>query len=321
MNAALVLGQSNFVNNENSTTQSGMYDPMGLAADASGDVWVADFENSRVLEFSPPYSNGMNAALVLGQGNFTASRTAVTQSGLNSPWSAAVDASGNVWVADEQNNRVLSFASAKAFSGVLYSSFTAAWSANGNPAGTLYTAQLSMNGFATIAKSSTTANTYAVFTGLSAGSLYDDRVAALGPGGAQTSFAPLGDIQTSGCSGPFTFAALQAQAGLSASSWAAPAPHQSTIRAADLADLRLAVGFLLSNAGLTAYPWTNPIPVAHSSFVQASDVADLQAALSAVYAACSQTPPAFSDPSPAPHSSRIRAADLSDLRSAVLNAK
>ena len=37
------------------------------AFDGSGNLWVADAFNQRVLEYTPPFSNGMAASLELGQ--------------------------------------------------------------------------------------------------------------------------------------------------------------------------------------------------------------------------------------------------------------
>jgi len=46
----------------------------------SDTLWVADNGNSRVLEFEPPFSNGMNASTVIGKPNFTNLSCTVTQS-------------------------------------------------------------------------------------------------------------------------------------------------------------------------------------------------------------------------------------------------
>jgi hypothetical protein len=45
--------------------------PIAVAFDSSGRVFVAYVSNNRTLGFAPPFSNGMNATLVLGQANFT----------------------------------------------------------------------------------------------------------------------------------------------------------------------------------------------------------------------------------------------------------
>ena len=110
MNASLVLGQANFTSNTAATTRSGMNMPVGLAFDGSGDLWVADLFNKRVLEFDPAFVTGMNAALVLGQADFISNTPAISQNGLTDPAGVAFDASGNLWVADSANGRLLKFA-------------------------------------------------------------------------------------------------------------------------------------------------------------------------------------------------------------------
>jgi hypothetical protein len=46
--------------------------PEGLAFDSSGRIFVSDalVDNNRTLVFAPPFTNGMNATLVLGQADF-----------------------------------------------------------------------------------------------------------------------------------------------------------------------------------------------------------------------------------------------------------
>ncbi len=96
--------------------------PGGLAVDKSGNLWVADVNGDRVLEFPPPYTNG--ASLVLGQPNFTSgqvnwcpspctpSSNNPTATGFADPRGVAVDGAGNVFVSDSGNNRVIEFSPA-----------------------------------------------------------------------------------------------------------------------------------------------------------------------------------------------------------------
>ena len=109
MNASLVLGQANFTTSAVATTQNGLDESTSVFVDSSGNVWVADTANSRILMYSPPFSNGMNASLVLGQSSFTTGGGATTQNGLLNPASVFVDSSSNVWVADKGNNRILMY--------------------------------------------------------------------------------------------------------------------------------------------------------------------------------------------------------------------
>ena len=107
--ASIVLGQDNFTGYQPGVSAVNMSSPAGTAFDAQGDLWVADWGNNRVLEFDPPFHTGMAASLVLGQSTFTTSSSATTASNLDLPVGPTFDAQGNLWVADEESNRVLEF--------------------------------------------------------------------------------------------------------------------------------------------------------------------------------------------------------------------
>jgi sugar lactone lactonase YvrE len=88
--------------------------PEGATVDKSGNLYVADVNNSRVLKFTNADSkaNGANADAVLGQADFTSKIPATTQSGMIYPDGVAADGLGNLYVADGHNNRVLKFTNA-----------------------------------------------------------------------------------------------------------------------------------------------------------------------------------------------------------------
>jgi sugar lactone lactonase YvrE len=109
MNASLVIGQPTFLSTLNYTTASGMNFPTSARFDSSGDLWITDADNNRILEFKPPFTDGMNASLVIGQPTFTSSAAGASQTGLYSPGSLAFDPAGSLWVADTDNNRVLEY--------------------------------------------------------------------------------------------------------------------------------------------------------------------------------------------------------------------
>ena len=125
--ASGVLGQANFTSIADTTSQSGMSNPRGVAVDSSGRLWVADANNNRVLRFNTAatLANGAAASAVLGQPNFTTKTNATTQSGMDGPYGVAVDSTGTTWVADTNNDRALRFdaaatlANGAAASGVL----------------------------------------------------------------------------------------------------------------------------------------------------------------------------------------------------------
>ncbi len=110
-NADGVLGQPNFTSNTAGTTAGLFNTPASVFVDGSDRVWVADRVNNRVLRFDNALSlpNGSNANGVLGQSDFISGNSGLTASTMDAPWGVYVDATGILWVAERNNNRVLRF--------------------------------------------------------------------------------------------------------------------------------------------------------------------------------------------------------------------
>jgi len=130
-NATTVLGQSSFTAGGFSTTATTLRAASALTFDSSGNLWVADEDNSRILEYAPPFTAGQASSLVLGQSSFTTGGTGTNTTTINTPDALAFDSSGNLWVSDQGNNRILEytppFTKGQAASLVLgHSSFTQA---------------------------------------------------------------------------------------------------------------------------------------------------------------------------------------------------
>ena len=102
---------------------TGLLRPVGLAVDDSGNVWVADSGNGRVLRFPAPFSMAVGAVqtadTVLGQSNFNNKDQSASAQTMNTPYGLAffllVDANGkaigqtHLAVSDLALNRVLVF--------------------------------------------------------------------------------------------------------------------------------------------------------------------------------------------------------------------
>jgi uncharacterized protein (TIGR03437 family) len=120
--ADLVIGQPNLrtgaANNsgaQGSANPSGatLSGPTGLAVDSAGGLWVADTGNNRVLHYPRPVSQTgtITPDVVLGQAGFNSSNSGlVSASSVQSPLGLAMGPNGELFVADNGNNRVLEFA-------------------------------------------------------------------------------------------------------------------------------------------------------------------------------------------------------------------
>jgi sugar lactone lactonase YvrE len=114
--ADLVIGQPNLLAlgaNNGGRSATSLDSPAGMAVDALGNLYVADYANNRVLEYNAPLSTGMAASHVFGQGgSFTTgsiNNGGISANSLNGPQSIALDAHGNLYAADTRNNRVLEY--------------------------------------------------------------------------------------------------------------------------------------------------------------------------------------------------------------------
>jgi sugar lactone lactonase YvrE len=87
--------------------------PQSAAFDSSGNLYIADTGNNRVLEFAPPFGVSPAAAAVFGQGGSFASQVcnlgALGAATLCAPGGVAADPAGNIYIADTANNRALEY--------------------------------------------------------------------------------------------------------------------------------------------------------------------------------------------------------------------
>ena len=110
------FGQPDFTHNtvnNGGVSDHSLNGPDGLALDAAGNLYVADYFNHRALEYDTALSAGATADRVFGQPDFssgTINNGGVSASSLFGPEGVALDAQGNLYVADYGNNRILVYA-------------------------------------------------------------------------------------------------------------------------------------------------------------------------------------------------------------------
>src|SRR3954470_1718446 len=114
--ANVVLGQTALDSGTSGSTATTMSKPAGVALDKYGNLYVADFNNCRVLQFKPSFINGMPATVALGQPDLTTGGCTpggpgpvASASNLNGPAGVASDSSGSLWVADSAYSRVVQY--------------------------------------------------------------------------------------------------------------------------------------------------------------------------------------------------------------------
>ncbi len=102
-------------NNSGTTNSSGLFAPTGVLVDPSGNLFVADSGNGRVLRFPKPFVNyvagkTLQADLVLGQLSFTSAKIAdATARTMSAPYGLAFTYNAGLLVSDVNLNRVLYF--------------------------------------------------------------------------------------------------------------------------------------------------------------------------------------------------------------------
>ncbi|OJJ17694.1 hypothetical protein BKI52_27925 [marine bacterium AO1-C] len=97
-------GSAGFSGDGGLATAAQLFAPRGLVFDASGNLYIADASNRRVRKVA---TNGIITTVAgTGSSGFSGDGGAATAATLNLPYGIAVDASGNLYIADRNEHRV-----------------------------------------------------------------------------------------------------------------------------------------------------------------------------------------------------------------------
>jgi sugar lactone lactonase YvrE len=102
-------GTGTYAGDGGAATNASLNGPSGVAFDASGNLYIADFWNNRIRKVD---TNGIITTIAgNGVGNllsdeFSGDGGAATNAQLGGPYSVAVDAFGDVYIADSNNDRI-----------------------------------------------------------------------------------------------------------------------------------------------------------------------------------------------------------------------
>jgi uncharacterized protein (TIGR03437 family) len=90
-----------------STAGINLTSPKGVAVDAAGDVYIADTGNGRILEVTPVGSITKTTTVAgTGVNGYSGDGSPATSAQLNNPYGVALDAAGNIYITDTNNQRI-----------------------------------------------------------------------------------------------------------------------------------------------------------------------------------------------------------------------
>ena len=86
-------------------TSASFYNPVGIALDSAGNIYIADCNNHRIRKVT--VSTGIISTIAgTGTSGYAGDGGAATSASLHNPDGVAVDSNGNVYISDDTNHRI-----------------------------------------------------------------------------------------------------------------------------------------------------------------------------------------------------------------------
>lgn len=174
--------------------------PLGLALDGAGNLYIADYFNNRIRKVTS--SGTISTVVGTGTVGFGGDGGPATAAQLNSPYGLAMDAAGNLYIADTGNNRIRKVTASGTIS-------TVAGTGIGDFAGDGGVATAAKLNFPIGAAFDSTGNLYIADQG-------NNRIRKVTPGGVISTVAGNGTAGLDGDGGPATSAQLYTLSGVAA---------------------------------------------------------------------------------------------------------
>ncbi len=126
-------GSPDYSGDGGAATAAGLYYPYGVAVDAAGNLYIADTVDNRIRKVSA--STGI-ITTVAGNGSpgYSGDGGAATAAELYYPYGVAVDAAGNLYIADTGNNRIRKVSASTGIITTVAGNGTAGYSGDGGAA-------------------------------------------------------------------------------------------------------------------------------------------------------------------------------------------
>ncbi|SEG69868.1 NHL repeat-containing protein [Bryocella elongata] len=101
-------GEQNFAGDAGAATAAALDSPVAVAVDGAGNVYVADLHNQRIraINTSGVISTVVGSGALSFAGGFGGDGSSATAAALSRPSGVSVDAAGNLYIADSNNQRI-----------------------------------------------------------------------------------------------------------------------------------------------------------------------------------------------------------------------